>query len=963
MTRSDTRSPCRALSNSTFEPLEPRRLLSAAVAPRPATVQLIDSPQAAAGAVSLSPFVGPTASFAPATPFAPTAAAVSSGAGLPTVELAYDKTQRFQTWDGAGASMDTWRFGGSYNDPQFYNDVVGDVGVNIVRVALWQGLENVNDNADPDVLNLDGFSSQSLAPAMTFVQQFQKRNPDVKVLASVWTPPYWMKTNGAHSWGGALRADMYEEYAEYLTAYVKLAQRDYGVDIDAISLQNEPFFIEWYESALYTPGQMLKLMQTVGDRFAREGITTRLVAPEDLNFYDRFGWWADTLLSDPQVADSDFIWGTHVAPEVTLPDIAAVVRSSGNPLWLTESGGANTDDWSAAIHLSDTMANMMNKGDLSAFLDWQFDGDGHSSLYKAGRKYPRYYALKHYAHWIRPGAQRVGLSAANTDFNGDNYQDALATAWYDPASDAETLVLTNKSQNDAYFHVKGVEGAWRGWSSDANVQFAAIPISGATGTATDAGGTAGDSTGEITVKVPARGMVTLYNGLSDPVDWTPADTNRGNPQYVLAPDPTNTPVRQAALEASYSNLTRAATPQNIRDRFANGRDALFLTAAAARYETVAVENYLIDHGASPNDVDYEGITPLMVAASNPWIEWTYDQNLSVLKTQNLVDRGGSLTAKDYKGRTTLHWAATTAQFDYNASKAQDPRVVNYLLSAGADKNKVDRFGKRPADWAAELGNYANLAALNAWASDTAAPELLDRTTDLEKNLTISVNFDEAMAGLSDAQLKAAVRLRLLAADGSAAADVAYNGLAATLAAGNTRLEVSPNPYQMPDGYFRLEADPAATPALRDEAGNAFQGALASFWFLGGDANHDKTVGLGDFAVLRNNFGRRGVGFSGGDFDFNGVVDLTDFAILRRQFGKRLGPVPAGFADVPVPGTPPAGPGGGNALRAVFVGPAAGGSLPVTPGGRFLGPGGRSPFGEQPVDPSHAGSDDDLGLLQ
>ena len=161
-----------------------------------------------------------------------------------------------------------------------------------------------------------------------------------------------------------------------------------------------------------------------------------------------------------------------------------------------------------------------------------------------------------------------------------------------------------------------------------------------------------------------------------------------------------------------------------------------------------VENWLLDRGANPNDTDVDGITPVMVAASNPWIVYEYDQNISVLKTKNLIDRGGNIQAKDYKGLTTLHWAATTAQFDYGQTKAQDPRVVNYLLGAGADKNKVDRLGKRPADWAAELGNTANLAAINAWTADTAAPLLLGRTYDLDRRFNITLDFDETLADMT-----------------------------------------------------------------------------------------------------------------------------------------------------------------------------------------------------------------------
>ena len=219
-----------------------------------------------------------------------------------------------------------------------------------------------------------------------------------------------MKTNAANTGGGALRADMYDEFAEYLTAYVKLAQRDYGVKIDVLSLQNEPFFIEWYDSALYTPNQMVRLMKTVQTRFDKEGITTRLSVTEDLNINDRFKWWSDTLLArtrrSPTATSSSAATGSPARhASTTWP---ASSRPAATRCGLTESGGANTNDWSATMHFADTITDLMNKGELSAFLDWQFEGDGHSSLYAADNaKAPRYYAMKHFAHWIRPGAERA----------------------------------------------------------------------------------------------------------------------------------------------------------------------------------------------------------------------------------------------------------------------------------------------------------------------------------------------------------------------------------------------------------------------------------------------------------------------------------------------------------------------------------------------------------------------------
>ena len=831
-----------------------------------------------------------------------------SGAGgtttptlLPSVDVSVDATRPAgQTWEGAGASMNTWKFGGSYDTAAFYNDLVGDAGVNIVRLPLWQAFENVNDNDDPLVADLDAFDSRSMAPAMRFAQEFEKRG-DMKVLLSVWTPPYWMKTNAAHNWGGALRADMYEEYAEYLSAYVQLADRDWGVDVDVVSLQNEPYFIEWYESALYTPGQMLELMKIVQDRFDRDGVDARISVHEDLNINDRFRWWEDTLMSDPQVAQSDFVWGLHEMSLGNLGPVKEMVQRTGKPMWLTESGGARTRDWGAGIELSVKMTELMNKADLSAFLDWQFDGDGHSSLYYQNKKAPRYHAMKHYSRFVRPGSERVELTTRGTDYDGDNFAEARAVAWRDPAQNAQAVIVTNWDESAAEFHLSGLDqpAAGRQWYarvSDANAQFQPLPLAARTG-----------SNGRVSfdVTLPPDSITTFYNGPAQPVsDFTPASSDRRNTSYVDAYDAANSNVRRRAFDGEFyrvEDALRVDPRAGDATHAQTGRNALHMAVTAVRGDIVKTVQLLADHTADIDAPDREGITPLMVAASNPFVQYATDQDVSRKKVAALVDAGADLQARDDEARTPLHWAASAQQYSYEYGQDLDPRVVRYLLDVGADANKVDLTGRKPIDWATKLGNTANAEALTAWAAnpanDRVGPEVLALDYDVQRG-RVNVDFDEALFSTS------AVRFERLATDGkTAATSKPYRTRPQALSGGNTRLE-SRHGDLLADGYYRV----AAGTGVSDAAGNvaAEPDEVAGwFWHLAGDANRDKKVDLADFMALRQSFGKRGVGLAQGDFDYSGTVDLGDFSVLRRQFGKSLGPTPAGFGQPPVPVASPA----------------------------------------------------------
>src|SRR5690606_7655029 len=63
-------------------------------------------------------------------------------------------------------------------------------------------------------------------------------NPEIKIMASPWTAPTWMKDNRSYI-GGKLKPEYYEVYANYLVKYIQAMQSE-GIPIDALTPQNEP---------------------------------------------------------------------------------------------------------------------------------------------------------------------------------------------------------------------------------------------------------------------------------------------------------------------------------------------------------------------------------------------------------------------------------------------------------------------------------------------------------------------------------------------------------------------------------------------------------------------------------------------------------------------------------------------------------------------------------------------------
>ncbi len=80
--------------------------------------------------------------------------------------------------------------------------------------------------------------SQDTLHLIPIIQAALKLNPKLKIMASPWSPPVWMKSNG-NSMGGHLLKKYYTSYALYFVKYIK-AMKAKGIHISSLTMQNEP---------------------------------------------------------------------------------------------------------------------------------------------------------------------------------------------------------------------------------------------------------------------------------------------------------------------------------------------------------------------------------------------------------------------------------------------------------------------------------------------------------------------------------------------------------------------------------------------------------------------------------------------------------------------------------------------------------------------------------------------------
>ena len=138
-----------------------------------------------------------------------------------------------------------------------------------------------------DDYNMEHFSiAREETSVIPYIQQAFKKNPDMKLFASPWSPPGWMKYSGVMDQGedfpekNKLKDEpkIYEAYALYFSKYIK-AYEEKGITIDRLIIQNENDANTSYPSNEMNVEQMSKFTKNyLRPQFKKDNIATELWA-------------------------------------------------------------------------------------------------------------------------------------------------------------------------------------------------------------------------------------------------------------------------------------------------------------------------------------------------------------------------------------------------------------------------------------------------------------------------------------------------------------------------------------------------------------------------------------------------------------------------------------------------------------------------------------------------------------
>lgn len=249
----------------------------------------------------------------------------------------------------------------------------------------------------------------------------------IALIASPWSPPTYMKNNKSLLQGGSLKKKYYLEYANYLGKFLK-EYKGMGFDIPYITMQNEPFAKQRWESCLFS----LKEQKDFVYGYLYGVLDNTKVLLWDHNRENLVKVVDKLYVNNNIIGGIGIHWYTGL-----FHDNIKKVRDKYPDLTLINTemccgfSKYNESDWvyDAELYLQDIIGSMNNG--LNAYLDWNIlldynGGPSHKDNFVKSViilnknkndiiKTPIYYYLYHIAHFVNKGYKIIESNSFSKD--------------------------------------------------------------------------------------------------------------------------------------------------------------------------------------------------------------------------------------------------------------------------------------------------------------------------------------------------------------------------------------------------------------------------------------------------------------------------------------------------------------------------------------------------------------------
>lgn len=357
------------------------------------------------------------------------------------------------------------------------------IGLSVLRQPIgssdfaWSAYTYADTTGDT---SLSQFSiGRDLPYIVPMVKAAMAKNSNIKVFATPWSAPAWMKYSNSLN-GGKLKAEYYQTYADYFKKYIQAYQTQ-GIPIYAVTPQNEPK----YETTAYPSMGMNEQDEVgfigdyLGPTLRNAGINTKIIA-FDHNYLD-WGFPNTVIQNLKNVGKASYIAGSafHHYDSGDGSQMTSIHDAhSDKDVWFTEGGFGTWNDpqngtsqgfdnmmtefinitrnwsksiilWNAALDQKDgpalLAANNSNKGMITIQnSDNRNDNPENTVTYNK-----QYYLLGHFSKFVVPGAYRIQSNTSNDLKNVafKNPDGSKVVVAYNPQTSAKNVKIQWGSQS------------------------------------------------------------------------------------------------------------------------------------------------------------------------------------------------------------------------------------------------------------------------------------------------------------------------------------------------------------------------------------------------------------------------------------------------------------------------------------------------------------------------------------
>ncbi|AUN17283.1 glycosyl hydrolase [Clostridium botulinum] len=350
--------------------------------------------------------------------------------------------------------------------------IKGDCRFNLCRMPIGASdyaTEWYSYNENENDFDMEKFSIQKdkrlLIP---YIKEALKRNPNIILTASPWSPPTWMKKQKAYNFG-TLRFEekVLKAYALYFVKFVQ-AYEEEGITIHQVHVQNEVVADQKFPSCRWTGDQLRDFIKNyLGPAFEKHNIKSEIWlgtinGPEPYvewleDYTQDFDVYAGLVLRDPKaykyVKGVGYQWAGKNAIQRSVeafPEKRFIQTENecGN--------GKNT--WIYAEYVFNLFRHYIVNG-VNGYMYWNavLEPKGMSTWgweqnsmitvnpeTKEVMYNPEFYVMKHFSHFVQKGAKRLTTSGV----------DSVDTVAFKNPDESIIIVISNKNDDSRIANIE-----------------------------------------------------------------------------------------------------------------------------------------------------------------------------------------------------------------------------------------------------------------------------------------------------------------------------------------------------------------------------------------------------------------------------------------------------------------------------------------------------------------------------